>query len=74
MISINLKGEYRADPWDYVQPRTFPGWFLAKRDRGGWLRHGGRGLLRLQGESGGATQKAVAGLAPHRHHGCRICC
>ena len=31
MISINLKGEYRADPWDYVHPRTF----LAKRDRGG---------------------------------------
>lgn len=35
MISINLKGEYRADPWDYIQPRMFPGWFLVKRGRGG---------------------------------------
>ena len=35
MISINLKDEYRAAPWDYIQPRTFPGWFLAKRDRRG---------------------------------------
>ena len=35
MISINLKSEYQADPLDYLQPRIYPGWFLAKRNQRG---------------------------------------
>ena len=51
MISINLKGEYRADPWDYVQPRTFPGWFLAKRDRGGCYGMAEEGYFDCRGKA-----------------------
>ena len=59
MISINLKGEYRADPWDYVQPRTFPGWFLAKRDRGGCYGMAGENYFDCREKAEGRRTKLL---------------
>ena len=59
MISINLKGEYRADPWDYVQPRTFPGWFLAKRDRGGCYGMAGENYFDCREKAAGRRPKLL---------------
>ena len=66
MTSINLKDEYRADPWDYLQPQTFPGWFLAKRGRGGMAE---KAEFNTRAKAEKTPRQTVGGFARRGHSG-----